>query len=148
MKVILLKDVVGVGQKGHIKDVADGFAMNRLLPQKLAEPATLDKIRILKAEETQRAAAKKAQEIEWESTAKKLTDGKITVRVDANDQGHLYKQLSASVILERIAKELGVVLPVSDVRFANPIKSVGKAEVHIQLGSKKVPLAVFVERAN
>ena len=33
MKVVLRSDVDGVGKKGDIVDVADGFARNYLLPQ-------------------------------------------------------------------------------------------------------------------
>ena len=39
MKVILLQDVPKVGRKYEIKNIADGFARNKLFPKKLAEQA-------------------------------------------------------------------------------------------------------------
>ena len=43
MKVIFLKDVGGVGQRGTIKDISDGYAQNFLIPNGLAEQATAEK---------------------------------------------------------------------------------------------------------
>ncbi|MDZ4225909.1 MAG: 50S ribosomal protein L9, partial [Patescibacteria group bacterium] len=53
MKIILLKDVRGIGAHHEVKSVADGYARNFLFPQKLAEPATEEKVKQL---ETQRQA--------------------------------------------------------------------------------------------
>lgn len=148
MKVILLRDVVGVGQKGTIKEVSDGFAMNRLFPQKLAEMATHEKLKALKADEKARVQNAKVQEEEWKRIAATLKDAKITVRTDANEQGHLYQQLSVATIVERIKKEVGVTIAADSIVLASPIKSVGKTEIEIKLGTKKVPVQVFVEKTN
>jgi large subunit ribosomal protein L9 len=56
MKVILLKDVRGVGQHGTVQNVADGYAINRLFPAKLAEPATEAKLKEIEATAAVRAA--------------------------------------------------------------------------------------------
>jgi len=44
MKVILLKDVKGVGQRGKIVEVKDGYAYNFLIPHKAAEQATPENV--------------------------------------------------------------------------------------------------------
>lgn len=148
MKVILLRDVVGVGQKGAIKEVSDGFAMNRLLPERAAVVATPEKLKELKASEMARALAAQEQEKMWHEQSRILKDAKVTVRAEANEQGHLYQQLSIATVAERIKKELGVVIASESIIVPNPIKSLGRAEIEIKLGSKKVPLAVFVEKQN
>lgn len=148
MKIILLRDVVGVGQKGQIKDVSDGFAMNRLLPQKAAVVATPEKLKELKAGEMARALAAQEQEKQWHEHARLLKDAKVTVRVEANDQGHLYQQLSVASISDRVKKELGVDVAAESVLVKGAIKSLGRADAEIKLGNKRVPLTVFVEREN
>lgn len=40
MKIILLQDIKGIGRRGELKEVKDGFARNFLIPQKQAEAAT------------------------------------------------------------------------------------------------------------
>lgn len=148
MKVILLRDVVGVGQKGTIKEVSDGYAMNRLLPQRLAEMATPEKLKALKADEKARIENTKAQEEESKKLSATLKEAKITVRAEANEQGHLYQQVAVATIVERIKKEVGVIVASDSIVLTSPIKSVGKAEIEIKIGTKKVPLSVFVERQN
>lgn len=49
MKVILLKDVKDIGQKGEVVNVAEGYARNYLLPRKLAAEATESSLKIGRA---------------------------------------------------------------------------------------------------
>lgn len=147
MQVILLKDVVGVGQKGSIKNVADGFALNKLFPQRLAVLATPQRLKELKTEEKERSARSQKQEAEWESLARQLKGAKVTVKARANEYGHLYQQLGMLAISERLQKELGVSIPPSSISVKEPIKSVGRVDADIHLGEKTVTVAVFVEKA-
>jgi len=148
MKVVLLKDVSGVGQKGTVQNVSDGYALNKLIPQKLAVIATDDSLRALKRETAERQAKHDAEEKLWEEQARLLKDGKVTIRVEANDKGHLYQQLGHGVIAERIKKELGVALSEEAIQTKESIRSLGRAEVTVQLGKRRVPLVVFVENRN
>ena len=145
MKVVLLKDVTGVGQKGTIQNVADGYALNRLIPQKLAIVATQESLAALKKQTAAREAEMAATEKLWDEQARLLKDGKVTIRAEASEKGHLYSQLGTSVIAERIKKELGVPVSESAIVLREPIRSLGRAEIQIQLGKRKVPLVVFVE---
>lgn len=148
MKVILLRDVVGVGQKGSIKEVSDGYAMNRLLPQKLAIVATPERLKELKEAEKAKISDAQAQEEKWAELSRHLRDAKVTVRADANEKGHLYQQLPIQIIADRIQKEIGVAVTVDSILVKGAIKSLGRVDAEIQLGKKKAPLTVFVERAN
>ncbi len=148
MKIVLLKDVSGVGQKGTIQNVSDGYALNRLIPQKLAIIATQESVQALQKEVKVREAQASATEKLWAEQARLLKDGKVTIRADANDKGHLYQQLPTSEISDRIKKELGVELAASAIHIKEPIRSLGRAEVAIQVGKRKIPLVVFVENRN
>ena len=148
MKVVLLKDVPGIGGKGAVKNVSDGYAMNRLIPQKFAAPATEEKLAELKKQEESRKKEVLAQENVWDKQARLLQNARVTVRVEANDKGHLYRQLPPSTIVERVKKELGVELVEKTLLLKEAIKSLGRVDAEIQLGKKKVPLTIFVERKN
>jgi large subunit ribosomal protein L9 len=148
MKVVLLKDVTGVGQKGTVQDVSDGYALNKLIPQKAAVIATAASLSALKKETAERQAKQAATEKLWEEQARLLKDGKVTIRVEANEKGHLYQQLAHSAIAERVKKELGVALAEDAIIAKEPIRSLGRAEVAVQLGKRRVPLVVFVENRN
>lgn len=146
MKVILLKDVAGVGSKGSIKDVADGYATNALIPRGLAVIATPDKLaeHNKKVTETEKTRAKESARHEEE--AKRLHDAFVTVRVDANDEGHLYSQVTAGQIATRLKTEHSVEVSDNAIVIATPIKSLGRSIVQVRLGERRVPLTVSVER--
>ena len=60
MRVILLQDIEKLGKKYDVKEVADGYARNFLIPKSLAKPATEEALKWL---ETQKEIqAKKAEE--------------------------------------------------------------------------------------
>ena len=64
MKIILLEDVTTLGRRGEVRDVADGYARNYLLPHKLALPATaanLKNLEGIKARQDSQAAQNLAQ---------------------------------------------------------------------------------------
>ncbi|MBI5456601.1 50S ribosomal protein L9 [Candidatus Kaiserbacteria bacterium] len=146
MQVILLKDIPGVGQKGSVKSVSDGYAMNFLIPHKQAEMATSQKIEELEKKRAEAEAIKVSQLSAWKEQAARLLNASVTVRTDANQKGQLYQQLSHKAILERIGKELGVHIAEDALRDIKPIKSLGRADIELELGGKLVPFTVFVER--
>lgn len=148
MKVILLCDIPGVGQKGSVKNVADGYAMNFLIPKKLAEAASKEKVSELEKNKTELQAAKALQIAEWGSQAKRLTGASVTLRTESNEKGLLYRQVRKEDIVARVAKELGVTIPAEACVLTSPIKSLGRADIEIRLGEKKVPFTVYVERAS
>ncbi len=148
MKVIFLKDVAGVGQKGKVKEVSDGYAMNFLLPKKLAEAADAGKLAALEKTQAKITAEHERQQKQWENQLRLLKDGRVTVRVEANEKGQLYQQLPMKIISERIKKEIGVEVGESALSCKKPIKSLGRADVTITLGKHKTELAVFIERKN
>lgn len=146
MKVIMLRDVPGVGQKGNIASVSDGYAMNFLIPQKLAHMATEDRVAEVQKQKAESEAAAVQQLAVWKEQATRLANASVTVRAEANAKGQLYRQLPHSVILERISKELGVHIQEASLKEVRPIKSLGRAEIELILGGRQIPFTVFVEK--
>lgn len=139
MKIILLKDVANIGRKGEIRKVADGYARNFLIPQKLAEQATEGAVKKIEAKEEakkeERAKAIQGFEKFTTELAKKSKVG-IKISKTADEKGGLYSALSADDVSSAL-KKTGLVLPKdSEIKFENPIKAVGEHKMHI-VGSRK-----------
>jgi len=155
MKVILLKDVAKLGQRGEIKDVSDGYARNFLILQNLASPATPENLK--KAEEEQKS--KKIQkEHEHEGfhalqaalAEPRLPDGQggIVIKKKAYKNGKLYAAVSAKEILEAL-KKLGFPSPANlnedMINFGAPIKTTGLHEAKIILDKEEIKLQILCE---
>ncbi len=147
MKVIFLKDVGGVGARGTIKDVADGYALNFLIPRKLAEQATPDKV-VRVQSEMKVQADKDSEHKALESAWVKQIDGKvITIAAKANDKGNLYKQLSPDAVVEAIENEYKIKVSSDAVYFDGHIKTIGESKMTIKLGGHTAHMTVVVKAA-
>ena len=93
MKVILMQTVPGVGEAGAIKDVADGYARNFLLPKKLAMVATRGSVK--QAEAQADIFARKANKArdEVQKAAAGIQDKTVTIRARAGSENRLYGSL-------------------------------------------------------
>jgi len=142
MKVIFLKDVGGVGVKGSVKEISDGYALNFLIPRKLAEQATPDKVAKVQAQMKVVAAEEAQKDARGSEDIKKLEGKTITVVAKANDKGHLYKQLSADVVVDAIKKEFAIAISSEAVKFDTHIKEVGESKVTIKIGNHSARVTV------
>lgn len=134
MKVLLLQDVKGLGKKGDICEVKDGYGRNFLVGKGLADFATNEVINRYKA--TQKKVAEMAAEEKslMEMTAKKISEiaVKIIQKVGAN--GSLYGAITKEDIAEALAKEHRIEIDKKTIELKSPIKSTGIYEVEIKLG--------------
>ncbi len=161
MKVVFLAEVQGSGRIGEIKEVADGFARNYLLPRKLAAPATPDAIRRAEA----RAAAEARRQAKLDEDARllleKLTSASlrakpqaegsvelgvasITIQARAGERGRLYGSVTAADIAEEVSRIAGIELDRHMVELEEPIKQLGTYSVPLKL-SRNVEAALQVE---
>lgn len=140
MKVILVTDVKKVGQRGSVVTVADGYALNVLIPQKKAVPATPEN---LKRHEKGVAEAKGRAD-ESAAKARELLagiDGRtLTVEVKVGPTGTLFKSLHAKDIVLEIKKQWGIDLPESAVSLDHPIKQKGTYTAPLHLHGAKAEL--------
>ena len=140
----MLKDVAKVGQRGQLKEISDGYALNFLIPKGVAEQATADKVKAwdikMKAEmeSIQKEAAQDA------ANTKKLEGVVVTVKSSANNTGHLYKQVSVDAIADALKKETGIFVEPKAIIIKMPIKTIGEAAVEVHLGKQKTHLKVSV----
>lgn len=128
MKVILLQDVAKIGRRHSIVEVPDGYALNQLIPKKLAEPAlpaNLKKIEKLKADSAASADAAKRM---YQDAIATLKGKEIVVVADANEQGHLFKAVSVDDVVLAV-KNAGVTIDARSVTIQSPIKELGQHEI-------------------
>lgn len=146
MKVLFLKDVARIGRKGEIKEVADGFAYNNLIPRKLAVPATeahVNRAEMSNAHKAETAAAHAAKMREF---FKEVETNPLTLTLPANDKGHLFKGVHAGEIKDALSIECGLSLEVKDILLPAPLKEVGRHEVAINSGGVKGVCVVIIQK--
>ncbi|MBI3395372.1 MAG: 50S ribosomal protein L9 [Spirochaetia bacterium] len=145
MKVILQKNVPNLGDAGDVKEVADGYARNYLLPRKLV---ILAKAGSTKANEHHRRviALKQDKRVkEMTELAGKLKDAaslQIAVRVGAKNK--LYGSVTA-MDLSNALKEKGFAIEKRKIEIPDPIRTLGNHKARVRLAEKViVNLAVSV----
>ncbi len=135
MKVVLLKDIQGLGKEGQVKDVADGYARNLLLPQGLAAPATKG---VMKELEIRQAADRKRQaqvDEEMKAVGGKISAGTVTVRSKVGEGGKLYGSITNADVAEAIEQQLGQTVDKRKIEIEEPIRHVGEYKIPIKLSN-------------
>ncbi len=139
MKVYFLQDVPGVARAGEVKDVAEGYARNYLIPRRLAVVATeavIEQVKARQAAEARRAA-REAEELR--ELAARLEGLTVTVRARAGKEGRLYGSVTAADIAEAIAAQVGRPVDRRRVELAEPIRKTGEYRVVVRLGRDLAP---------
>lgn len=144
MKVILLRDVRGVGVRGEVRNVADGYALNFLFPRKLAEPATEDKIHKLAAQKQAHEAEVQKHEEELSEKILSLRGKRVVLSSRATEKGGLFKAIAAKDIARAIQAEHRVEIPESAISTPEHIKTVGDHVALLSSKTQKVELAVSI----
>ena len=146
MKVLLLRDHDKLGKAGDVKNVADGYARNFLLPRGLAVLATGGTLKqaetIRKAEEKRRAKLF----AEAQAVANQLTGTTLTFHALAGETGKLYGSITANDIAEAIQREKGIEVDKRKLELREPLRSIGTHTVAIRLAAELVPsVTVIIE---
>jgi len=132
MKVILQKDVKGIGKVGDIVNVSDGYGRNYLIPRRLAIDATESNINILN--EKKKALEKKRQkEVEAaQEIAKKLSQETIKLKVKTGENGKLFGSITSKDIQDELNKR-GYDIDKKKINLADAIKTTGTFNVDVKL---------------
>jgi large subunit ribosomal protein L9 len=130
MKVVLLKKVPNLGQTGEIKEVADGYARNFLLPQGLVKVATEAVVKQLefKKQKQQKKSANKAKQ--YKELAKKINNLKIIMQAKADDKKTLFAAVKEADIAQEL-KNRNYDIPVQFIKLDQPIKQLGYHDINI-----------------
>jgi large subunit ribosomal protein L9 len=140
MKVILLRDIPKIGKKHEVRDVADGYALNHLLPNKHVKFASPTAI-VQSATDRERSAAAASKSAE--TTVKNfeaLQDAIIEIQEKANEQGHLFASVDREEIANAIFQTKKIKIDPAMIEIDKPIKEVGERDITLQQGDLR---AVF-----
>ena len=144
MKVVLRQNVAGLGRKGEICDVADGYFRNLLSPRGLALKAS-------KGVETQAGAMRRSAVLrdaksraEAEEIAARLVPMVITIGARAGEGGRLFGSVSTFDIVEAVEAQAGVVIDRHTLALDAPLKELGQVSVNCKL-QNEVEFPVTVE---
>ncbi|MDD5082016.1 MAG: 50S ribosomal protein L9 [Dehalococcoidales bacterium] len=138
MKVIFLQDVPSVAKAGEVKEVADGYGKNFLLPRKLALPANPATLKLVEAKH-KRDASKQTVDMAKTAEVGQQIEGKeivLKARVGAKDQ------LYGSITNADIAAELnnaGFAIDKRKIELTKPINQLGSYEVIVRLATDVTP---------
>ena len=145
MKIILLKDLPKVGQRYDIKNVAEGFALNMLIPRGLAEVATPNAIK--KVEEMRRndLTQKKIEEKLLVKSLENLKNLTVTLKEKANDKGYLFAGITKEMLAGEILKISRLNINPEFIKLVKPIKEVGEHKVLVEVMGKSVEFTVKIE---
>src|SRR3972149_3729053 len=147
MKVVFMEEVEGTARVGEIKNVADGFARNYLLPRRLAAPATDHYISIAQA----RAEKEARREERLDDEARvhllpKMEGLSVTIEVRVGEQGKLFGSVTARDIAEALQGATSIEVEHRQVDLRHPIRDLGAHEVVVKLTRNvHVPVTVNVE---
>lgn len=125
MKVIFLQDVKGSGQKGDIKNVADGYARNMLLPKGYAVEANAANLSKLAG---QKSSAQHKIDLERQAaleSAEKIKGKKVSIKAKAGSNGKLFGSVTAGNIAEAMESQLGVKIEKKKINLNSDIKNFG-----------------------
>src|SRR4051812_37850512 len=133
MKVILLRDVKGIGKRYEEKNVADGFALNKLIPQKLAVPATGAAAGMIKNLKESDAKHREAEAGKLEEHVGRLSSATVEIEAPANEQGHLFASINRQKISD-ILKAKGFEVPEDCIDISQAIKEAGEHLIPVKIG--------------
>jgi large subunit ribosomal protein L9 len=135
MKLLLRSDVNGVGKRGDLVDVADGFARNYLVPKGFAIKASPGVSRQAEMMRRSRAIKDATDRAAGEEIAKVLVPAVITITRRAGGEGKLFGSVTVSDVADAVQAQKGIALDRKDLHLDEPIKSLGQHYVNAKLHS-------------
>ena len=148
MRVILKAEVRGLGRTGDIKDVADGYARNFLLPKGLAIEATGGELRVLAQERQSEKNKKDRAHQDAEELAKRLGEVTLVFKLKAGDQGKTFGSVTAKEVADALTKEAKAEIDKTKIVLHEPLRSLGVHKVEVRLLSDvRANVTVAIEPA-
>jgi len=132
MKIILLKDIKKLGKQYEVKDVADGYFQNFLLPHGCAVAATAQNLAKLKSSQAKIDEMRKKELDRLMRALERLQSKPVEIMVKASTSGTLFSSIKADDIAKAIESSLGESIPSDCVLLDIPLDKVGEHRVMVE----------------
>jgi len=133
VRVILKREVRGLGRPGEVKDVADGYAQNFLIPQGLATPATAGELKHLAQERQADKVKKDRAHSDAEELATRLGTIALVFKLKAGEQGKTFGSVTNKDIAEALRTEHRIDIDRAKIVLPEPVRSLGAHTIEIRL---------------
>jgi large subunit ribosomal protein L9 len=143
MKVILIDEIRGLGSRGDVVTVKDGYARNFLIPKKLAREATAGNLKSVEQERKKWDVLAQQERTVAQKAADSVKGMKIVINKRTGDHGNLFGSVTANDIADALLAK-GVDVDKRRIELAHPIKTTGLHEIDVRL-HKDVTAHIQVE---
>jgi large subunit ribosomal protein L9 len=144
MKVVLRQDVENLGEKGSVKNVADGYARNYLIPRGMAVVATPGELKVVATNEAVKQRKIARQEEELQGLADRINGQKLEFEARAGSNGRLFGSITNGDIAEKLSKVVGSEIDRRKIVIDEPIRTTGDHPVTVNLVGKLRPQVTVV----
>jgi len=134
MKVLLLKDVKGLGKAGEVKEVKDGYGKNFLIGKGAALHATNEVLKRHEANLRKQAADDAAEMQRLKEVEKTLAKTGLKIKRKLGANGSLFGAVTKDEISHEFTEQHNLDIDKKTIEIENPIKSTGVFEITIKLG--------------
>lgn len=145
MKIILLKDIPKVGRKYDVKDVAEGYALNMLIPRGLAQVATTQAVKNVEAIKANDLTEHKIQSELLEKSLETIKSLVLNIKGRANEKGHLFAGITKEMLISEIQKATRLNLNPEFIKLEKPLKEVGEHKVVVEAMHKGAEFTVVID---
>lgn len=132
MKVIFLQDVKGQGKKGEIKDLAEGYVRNFLLPRGLVKEATEGNVKTLDAQKRSEAKRKEQEKLDAQALGAKLAELTVKIKGKAGEGGRLFGAISSKQVAQALEEQFQIKLDKRKLEM-EPIRALGVTQIKVKL---------------
>lgn len=144
MKVVLRQDVENLGEKGSVKNVADGYARNYLIPKGMAVVATPGELKVVATNEAVKQRKVQRQEEELKGLADRISGQKLVFEARAGGNGRLFGSITNGDIAEKLSAAVGSEIDRRKIVIEEPIRTTGEHPVTVNLVGKLRPQVMVV----
>lgn len=144
MKVVLTQNVPNLGRAGDLKEVADGYARNYLIPRGLATPATPEALQRLASQKQAQERRQAKAQAEIEELAAVISRTQLVFKAKVGEQHRLFGSITAADIASELSRQVGREIDKRAIELEEPIRQIGEFKVPVRLAPKIVPTVTVV----